>query len=299
MLVKCCDFVEYKEEIFDTIEKIAKSASVYTRSAILLNMAVLNNLDKIRNLHLFKLLMHDYDVRLMSLPVHNYNPLVYFINYGIDDLMDFFVHATEKPECYKEQVVLLWLAWSHNNHRKDIKALLDKMCEKSEIARVSLIEFFGHLNDKLSEDAIVYIVFLMSSRFDSPKLGGACDIMFHNSDSWSPNYKRIIGQTYVDSPLSSYQNRDFLKFLASYAIIEPVESLFWLERVLEKQQPEDYGEWNHVTDVLIQSYNGIRLFNDQESQKTLERAMDLMDCLMMSKDKKILMTNFIQKIDEE
>lgn len=299
LLVKCCDFVEYKDEIFETIEQIATTASVYTRAAILLNMAVLNNLDKTRNLHLFKLLMHDYDVRLMSLPIHNYNPLVYFINYGINNLMDFFIHATEKPECYKEQVVLLWLAWAHNSHRDDIKVLLDNMCEKSETARISLMEFFGKLKGKLSEDVVSYIVFLINSNYVSPKLGEACDFLFYNSNKWSVNEKRIIGQAYVDSSLSAYHDRGFLKFLASYAIAEPLQSLSWLEHILDKKQPGDYGEWNLITDILIQSYNGIQSFNDNECQSTLEKAMDLMDRLMMSKDKKFLITNFIQKIDEE
>lgn len=299
LLVKCCNFVEYKDGIFETIEQIATTASVYTRSAILLNMAVLNHLDKARNLRLFKLLMHDYDVRLMSLPIHNYNPLVYFVNYGIDDLMDFFKHAIEKPECYKEQVVLLWLAWTHNSHRNDIKVLLDKMCEKSETARIALMDFFGKMKGKLGEDVVSYIVLLMKSNYVSPNLGEAYDMIFHNSNNWSVNEKRIIGKAYVESPLSAYLNRGFLIFLASYAIIEPLRSLSWLECILEKKQPEDYEEWNLITDILIQSYNGILSFNDNGYQDTLEKAMDLMDKLMMSKDKRFLITNFIQKIDEE
>ena len=225
--------------------------------------------------------------------------MVYFVNYGIDDLIDFFKHAIEKPECHKEQVVLLWLAWTHNSHRNDIKVLLDKMCEKSETARIALMDFFGKMKGKLGEDVVSYIVLLMKSNYVSPNLGEAYDMIFHNSNNWSVNEKRIIGQAYVKSPLSVYLNRGFLIFLASYAIIEPLRSLSWLECILEKKQPEDYEKWNLITDILIQSYNGILSFNDNEYQDTLEKAMDLMDKLMMSKDKRFLITNFIQKIDEE
>ena len=63
--------------------------------------------------------------------------------------------------------------------------------------------------------------------------------------------------------------------------------------------PNDYSIWNSVTDVLIQSYNGIRSFNDIECQSTLEYAMDLIDSLMMNKDKRFLITNFIHKLDDE
>ena len=63
--------------------------------------------------------------------------------------------------------------------------------------------------------------------------------------------------------------------------------------------PNDYSIWNSVTDVLIQSYNGIRSFNDIKYQSTLEYAMDLIDGLMMNKDKRFLITNFIHKLDDE
>ena len=57
MLVACAKEKRYKEDIFQTIESIAETASVYTRAAILLNMATLNFLDKNRNVELFKKLM--------------------------------------------------------------------------------------------------------------------------------------------------------------------------------------------------------------------------------------------------
>ena len=254
LLVKCSEFEEYKVAIFDTIEKIAMSASVYTRSAILLNLAVLNHLDKERNVGLFKLLMHDYDVRLMSMPVHNYNPLVYFINYAIDDLMEFFTHASENPKCYREQVIVLWLAWTHNNHRKDIKHLLDKMCySESQEARLSLMGFLSHQDNDLDEDAVEYIVSFMTGQYNSPELGKQCDMMFHYANNWSANHKVMMANAYVKSPLCVYENRGFVKFLAGYAVVDPLKTLSWLEQIVSKKHPEDYG-WNLVTDVLIQSY---------------------------------------------
>lgn len=300
LLVECSEFEEYKDAIFTTLERIATTASVYTRSAILLDMAILNRLDKERNVKLFKLLMHDYDVRLMSMPIHNYNPLVYFINYAVDDLTEFFAHATEKFKCYREQVIVLWLAWTHNNHREDIKYFLDKMCKSNcQEARLSLVEFLSHQDKDLDEDAVTYITSFMTDQYDSLELGEQCDMMFHYAKSWSDNHKHLIAKVYVESPLCVYENKGFIKFLAGYATIEPVKTLFWLEQILSKKQPKDFGMWNLVTDVLIQSYNGIQSFNDKEYQGVLEKAMDMMDQLMMSKDNRFLITQFINKIDEE
>ena len=299
LLVECVREKQYKEEIFSTIEQIAETASVYTRAAVLLNMAALNLLDKKRNVELFKKLMHDFNPRLMALPVHNYNPLVYFVNYAVDDLIEFFSHAAECPECYKEQVVILWLAWSHNNRDERIKVFLDKMCDTSEDARISLLNFLCTLDGKMNEDAICYILHFMESQYDTQKMGEVCDNLFHHADKWNDDYQLRVAEAFVASPLSKHKETVFIEFLAGYAIKDPVQTLKWLEQTLANDIPDDYFIVNHVVEVLIQSYNGIKSFNYSSYQDTLEHAMDLMDTIMQSHSNKYLITNFINKLDNE
>lgn len=302
MLVECaeCDqSEEYKEDIFRTLESIADTASVYTRSAILLKMASLNLLDKNRNVSLFKMLMHDFDPRLMAMPVHNYNPLVYFVNYAIDEIIEFLTHASNCPECYSEQVIILWLAWSHNNGDERIKVLLDKMCETSEEARISLLNFLCTLRERVNENAISYILYFMESRFDSSEMGAACDNIFHNIKSWPEEMQYRIAHNFVSSALSTHKISSFVKYLAGYAIKEPVQALVWLEQILVKNHPNDYSILNQIIDVIIQSYNGIKSFNDSSYQDTLEHAMDLIDEIMQSPSDKFFIVNFINKLDNE
>lgn len=52
-------------------------------------------------------------------------------------------------------------------------------------------------------------------------------------------------------------------------------------------------------DVVIQSYNGIKSFNDSNYQETLEKAMDLIDTIMQNPNNKYLISNFINKLDNE
>lgn len=299
LMVECAREGQYKEEIFSTIEQIAGTASVYTRAAVLLNMAVLNILDKKRNVELFKKLMHDFNPRLMALPVHNYNPLVYFVNYAVDDLMEFFSHAAECPECYREQVVVLWLAWSHNDRDSRIKVLLDKMCDASEDARVSLFEFLCTLDGNMNEDAICYILHFTEPQYDLPKMPEVFDNVFYHVDKWDDEYQKRVAEAFVASPLSKHKATAFIEFLAGYAIKDPVLTLKWLEQTLDNYIPDDYFIVNHVVDVLIQSYNGIKSFNDCDYQDTLEHAMDLMDTIMQNPNNKYLIINFINKLDNE
>lgn len=299
MLVKCAYEDKYKEDIFRTIESIAETASVYTRAAILLNMAILNLRDENRNVTLFKKLMHDFDPRLMALPVHNYNPLVYFVNYALDDIMDFFTNAVECPECYNEMVIILWLAWAHNNKDKRIKKLLDRICNTNQEGRISLLRFLCTLKNDINEEAIYYILHFMEPQYDSIEMGKACDDIFHHIDKWSEEVQYRVADKYVNSPLCKHKIRSFIEFTGRWAINNPVQSLKWLEQILSTYDQDDYFIWNDIMDVLIQSYNGIKSFNDTENQELLENAMDLIDNLMKNPSNKYLISNFINKLDNE
>ena len=299
MLVECAHDHIYEEDVFRTIESIAETASVYTRAAILLNLAILNSLDKNRNVLLFKKLMHDYNPRLMAMPVHNYNPLVYFVNYAVDDMMEFFHHAAECPECYCEQVIILWLAWSHNNRDERIKVMLDKICDTNLDARLSLLKFLSTLEHQVNEDAIHYILHFMEPQFDSTEMGKSCDNLFHHINSWPEDIQFRIAHAYVNSPLSKYKISAFVEFLGGYAIKDPIQSLRWLEQVLTPEITDDFYIWNQAMDVVIQSYNGVKAFNDDRNQDILERAMDLIDSIMKNPNNKYLISNFINKLDNE
>ena len=299
MLIKCARETIYKEDIFRTIESIAETASVYTRAAILLNLAILNSLDKNRNVVLFKKLMHDYNPRLMAMPVHNYNPLVYFVNYAVDDMMEFFHHAAECPECYCEQVIVLWLAWSHNDRDERIKVMLDKMCDTNLDARLSLLKFLSTLEHQVNEDAIEYILYFMTPQFDSAEMGKSCDNLFHHINNWPEEIQYRIANAYVNSPLCKYKISAFVEFLGGYAIKDPIQSLIWLEQVLTPDITDDFYIWNQIMDVVIQSYNGVKAFNDNSNQDILERAMDLIDSMMKNPNNKYLISNFINKLDNE
>ena len=251
-----------------------------------------------RNVALFKKLMHDFNPRLMSLPVHNFNPLVYFVNYALDDLMVFFSHAADCPYCYREQVVILWLAWSHNDRDERVKVFLDRMCENSQAARISLLNFLYTLDNKMNEDAICFILHFMEPQFDSPEIGETFDNMFYHTKDWADDVQRRITDAFVASPVSKHKIRVFIEYLAGYAIKDPVQTLIWLDKTID-DLPDDYIILNHVVDVLIQSYNGIKSFNDVTYQDTLEHAMDLIDTIMKNPSNKYLITNFINKLDNE
>lgn len=297
-IIECCKYKEYAEKIFTTLEAIAMSASEFTRAAILLNFAFINTLDKDRSVRLFLSMMHDYHPSLMSLPVHNYNPLVYYVNYAFDDLIPFFEKALEIEGCHKQQVIILWLAWAHT-HKSKAKELLDAMCERTEKARISLIQFLCRSADGMDKEATEYLCNFMQDKYYSEEMVNTCDYIFYNLKKVSEENQMLLAKTFVNSKMSSGKVHVFYNFLASFALLNPVQSLSWLKKMIEKEQPLEYNDWNVITDIIIQSYNGIKSFDDEENKPLLDMAMDLLDKIMQRQENKYILSNFIQKLDNE
>ena len=300
LLVRCArEDSRYKENIFSTIEAVAGAASVYTRAAILEEMAYLNFLDQHRNVRLFKNLMFDYDPRLMALPIHNDNPLVHFVNYALEELMEFFRHAVECPNCYPQQIIILFLAWSHNNRDERIKEMLDTMCNASQEARLSLLHFLSSLDKDINKDALLYIQSLMMSQFGSSELAIAFDQMFYHIDQWPREYQEKIIDTYINNLFFRYQIHGLIHFLAGYSIKYPEQTLRWLEKILlSSPYIEDYI-WNQIVEVIIQAYNSIKAFNQPDYQDALEYAMDLIDMIMQHPSSRDMIFDFMNKLDNE
>lgn len=300
LLVRCArEDSGYKENIFSAIEAVAGTASVYTRAALLAEMASLNFLDQHRNVRLFKNLMCDYDPRLMALPIHTYNPLVYFVNYALEELMEFFRHAVECPNCYPKQIIILFLAWSHNNRDERVKEMLDTMCNASQEARLSLLGFLASVEQNINEDILSYILSLMKPEFYSLELAEAFDRMFYHIDQWPQEYQEKIIGTYMNTLFFRYKTRGLIHFLAGYAIKDPEQTLRWLEKILEISPSSEAYIWNQIVEVIIQAYNGIKAFNQPDYQDALEYAMDLIDKVMQHPSNRYMISDFINKLDNE
>ena len=101
------------------------------------------------------------------------------------------------------------------------------------------------------------------------------------------------------SPASKHTLREFIDFLAAYAIKDPVQTLIWLEEVVSGTHSFEAYELDKIVDVLIQAYNGIKSFNDVDYQSTLESAMDMMDHIMRNSSNRHYVSNYLEKLDND
>lgn len=293
-LVECQQYPQYSLQIFDILEQIAPTANVTTRAAILLNFALLNNIDKDRSLKLFKVLTADYDSRLIMMPLHNLNPLFYYINYAIDELIDYFEHAITTSGGRKTASVILWLAWHRHQHKK-AKDILDRAVKNID-AQVALITFFMQQN-MYEATAMDYILQFVDLKESSSDLAKSFDTLFRNLPvreitSWK------LAKLYTDSQMVLLQYDGYLAFLNKLAAINPELTLECINR-FAAVAPSDTRTTATVTDIVLKTYNSIRKYDDPDMLPELELAMDILDKVIEYNHGSANTKKFIYQLDND
>lgn len=293
-LVKCQQYPKYSSQIFDILEQISPTANVTTRAAILLNFALLNNIDKDRSVRLFKVLTADYAPRLMAMPLHNLNPLFYYINYATDELIVYFEHAITTSGGRKTATVILWLAWHRHKH-KMAKDILDRAVKNTD-AQVALITFFQQQN-MYEDTAMDYILKFVDSDEPSADLAKGFDTLFRylppqKNTTWN------LARQYADSQMVLLQCEGYLAFLNKLAVINPELTLECINR-FAAVTPSDTHTFATVTDIVLKTYNSIRKYDDPDMLPELEQAMDILDKVIEQNHGFANVKKFIHQLDND
>lgn len=296
-LMECYRHKEYKEAIFSAYETLPGNATIHTRSALLFKMALLNYLDTKRSLDLYIKLMSDYRPNLMAMPLHNLNPLVYYINYGFDQLIPLFQKAIEIPLCHEVMAPLLWLAYAKK--KNGAEALLSRMLRSSDKAKGALVNYLVRSYDQQIDQSLVipWIKICLHSEQVRGELSKTYDGIFdHLISMWPEDDREEITRLYISGGWLSKESRDFVKYLGSLAISNPSGCLRWMRLSLEACPAlmEGYSS-SRIIEILIQAYNGLSDFGSRTPD--LEFAMDLLDDILNNQDHSSRLDMFLYQLD--
>lgn len=290
---------QYKDGIFETLESVASTASITTRAAILLKMARLNTLDTERSLDLYMLLLHDYQPTLLAMPLHNLNPLVYYINYGFDRLIPLFNAAIKRPVCHKTMTELLWICFVKD--REGAEELLHKIIKASDTAAISFfqtVEQFGK-DFPLSKSMKLLKELLYS---DNEEIKKKANIIYNGYKNWSDEDIEEFTDAFVDSKCCAYVSHSYFECLDTFARHNPSKTLIWIIATYEaiKENKDESNEVfgiQRILEVLTQSYNGVRKYNLDD--ELLEKAMNVVDELLADSKKRIYLKRFLTELDNK
>tara|TARA_R110001583_G_scaffold55182_1_gene168036 strand:- start:255 stop:4667 length:4413 start_codon:yes stop_codon:yes gene_type:complete len=300
-LIRCCEFKACGNIIFETIEAIAVEANTVTRASAIAKLALLNNLDSSRNMDLYLKLNHDFDPKLLALPLHNLHPLLYLIHVDFDRLIPFFEKAIEIEQGHK--VMSHILLFAHLNGYPESERLLNIILDKSEIAIKTVVHIaFENINDEKSFNKCNEIIL----RF-----------LDNNSDEIAEQYSHSF---YHLKPELFYKIEEYLfKYIESKAGIKRESSFYkYLEESLQFYQDKAIAEKcidlalkfnNHekpnITEsalsneplkVVVDAYSIIRDY-DMKTQH-LELAMDAFDSMLKVPEYRGNMKDMLNKLDE-
>lgn len=297
-LVECIRTPKYTNQILEALEKAAASDSVSTRGAILINLAACLNADRNRTLQIFLSATRDHHPAIMNMPLHNYNPIIYLIKTNFSDLRNYFEEGIKAEECHGPIAEALFLAWLWRDNQ-DAKEFLDKMISYHQEAKDVLMRFFNR-NNLYERHSIQYIKTFIKEENPSKELAEALDSMFADRSDLKDYFPELV-ETYSLSTSVKISNRTFYKSLVAYSLLKPQKALEAIENSLGnycKSNP-DFEIWNSITDVLLQSYNGIYSLHDKNLLPILDKAIDILDYLLMNSIASSRLAPFFHKLDNE
>lgn len=289
---------QYAGRIFDALDIASASKSVSTRGAILVNLAAALHADRDRTLWIFKNATRDYHPAIMNMPLHQFNPLLYLVKTNFDDLRDYFEEGINDTECHKPIAEALFLGWFWKNNN-EAKVLLDRMVASHTETKATLMHFFN-TNNIYESHSIPYILDFIKDANPTLELSEALDTMFSDIYDLKDNSFVLI-EAYSKSNSVKQHNRSFYRSLVHYSIQDPQKCLVAIENSLGNycESNPDYHIWNSITDALLQSYNGIYSLHDKRLRPILDKAIEILDYLLMNSIASSRLFPFFHKLDNE
>lgn len=300
-LISCYKFKEYGNKIFEIIETIAEEANTVTRASAISKLALLNNLDKNRNLELFLKLNHDFNPELLSLPLHNLHPLVYLIHVNFEKLIPFFEEAIKIEESHK--VISHILFFAHLNGYTGSEILLDRVLNKSEIAIKTVVHVaFENINNKGSFEKCNEM-FLRFLDIDSDEIAEQySNSFYHLKPKLFYKLKKYLFK-YIESKAGRKRESNFYKYLEkciqyyqNKGIAEKCIDLALKFNNHEKPDITERALSNEPLKVVVDAYSIIRDYDIKTQQ--LEIAMDAFDSMLKVPEYRGNLKDMLNKLDE-
>lgn len=292
-LVMCYKMTEYGQQIFDALESCV-DGSPATKGAIVLQQALLNHLDLDRNFKLYMDLVKERTPSLVSIPLGQLHPLVYFINVRFEELKSFFISLYDVPESHDMLSQLLWIAWVRG--KADAKELLHDLLIRSDKAKGNIIRYF----DKETVTKFFKYVKPVAewcADSDDEEVGKVYDYFVNDMEDLNWEDARWFVNTYARGKVFAYAGNQFLEFMKDSAAEHPEDVLKWMCYFAKAEHKGESRMFlaSRTLSNLVAAYNAIRKYD--KNNELLEKALDTMDDLMAQQQVRRGMLHFLYELD--
>ena len=296
-LIMCYKMKEiYGDKIFESLERCADNASPATKGAIIIQQALLNHIDVDRNYKLYMKMVKELTPSLVSIPLGQLHPLVYFINVKFDEMVPFFENLIKVEESHEMLAQLLWIAWVRG--KTEAKDLLHTLLKKSDKAKLSIIRYFS---SDLVRDYYQYVMPVAEwcSDSDNEEVGKTFDYFVKDFEELEWDKIKLFINTYISSKVFGYADHQFLDFMNESAVSHPEEVLEWMciFAAIEHKGDRNMFTASRTLANLVSAYNAIRKYD--KNNPLLEKALDTMDTLMTQQSVRSGIRQFLYELDNK
>lgn len=281
-LVRCFTHMEFGDNIFGTLEKVAEDPIISVKISALRDLAVLMNIDKEKTLRLFlKLTSDTEDYHIYNASIHSAQ---YLSRYNFMSLIPFFEKGIHVEKVQDQLAIVLAIAWL--NDEKGSYGLLKKVWKISDGAKANMVHIavrnYIGANEKVkSKCETLYRKFLDS---DSKTVIHQYNTAFlHVSPTHFKSFITLFRE-FAISKVAAQEPHYFYEFLAKSSKANPVEVIDMLKHYKKYKEPNNatgpYYSPDDPVKALIGAYNGL-YDHSPINAKYIRKSLDLFDEMLM------------------
>ncbi|WP_452221435.1 hypothetical protein [Lacinutrix salivirga] len=278
-IIKCFEYKEYSELIFETIEQATNDSQLSVKVAILQEIAFLNHIDIERSFKIFMKLLEENNIQLLK---NSIRASQYFNNKYHDKMYSYFEKFITHKELHKDGhvIVLSWLFESIND-----KKLFERFFKSSKeaklcainVAEANLIDSKEKINIK-SLDILKRLLKQKDKEFSSAYSGLILRKIKKN------NFKQVYSFLilYSKTSLCMDEPRYFLMLLLTCTKDYPLECLRLLENMNFKRIPniQESGHYREEPVQLVLAIYSKLNMDLKKNKKHVRKSLDIFDSML-------------------
>ncbi len=280
-LIRCYYNPEFKDIIFDTVEKAAKDLQPSVKVAILQELAFLNHFDEYKSFKIFMKLVNTDEPKILK---HSIWSASYFRNKYFNEMKGYFHNLIEIEALHQEAAKLIFPCWYYKEI-EDAESLLEMIITKSDKAKLAILHVaddYLFMGNQLNQKCMNYFERFLSH--DNEQFAHTYSILILQKFTID-NFKLVYSflKKYAKSKHCALNKTYFLKYLITCAKEYPNECLELIELVNFDYTPDIQKSSYHDKEPLLAVLAiYCSLIAKEEDDVLVERSLNIFDYMLQN-----------------
>jgi hypothetical protein len=283
-LISCYYNKNFKDRIFEVVEKAMFDKQISVRISILVKLAFLNHLDLERSFLIFNRMTDTDEIEILK---NSFWSADFYKNRYFQRMQRFFERIIKHEELHENGVIIIVKAWVYDYDINGSYELLQKAKGASEKARCAIINTAEH--DLINKEGVInekcYDLLIDLLKYDGDEMASRYSVLVLRKFKTNTfNIALPFLKEYVKSSHARKEPKYLFNYLNSCSNVNAIECLELMKEAMyidgRSMQNKGYFDKEPVQ-VVLSIYSALNK-NYEQNKMRLKETLDLFDILLQN-----------------